>query len=446
MADGMCGQEGKAMLSIGIGSVDITPPLGVEIIGYFSRRIAEDVHDPLEAVALVAGDGETQIAIVVLDLVMAARQDLDKLRERASELSGIPPDHIMVSCTHTHQGPATFTVFNTTREEEYMAWAMEKAADAVRLAQLRMQPVAMGHASGRCPEATHNRRWHMKDGSVLMHPAPGSPERVRPAGPDDPELIVVGFSSPNGNQPRAALLNFSLHYVGTPAASTITADYSGVLRRELARMVGGGFRAVYANGCCGDNYWVDTDAPPWDPPHPFFHIERIGRILASEAYRQWQNIRDWNEEAAVSAIWTEIPFRRREATPQQMEEAKRMLEGPPEPGNREWVYANELMRLAEEPLERPVPIQAMRIGDVGIVGLPGEVFVEIGLAIKRLSPFARTVLVELANDWAGYIPTDTALKEGSYETRLATVSKAAPGTADQWARTAVELLHKLIGE
>lgn len=434
------------MLRVGLGSVDITPPLGVEIIGYFERRVAQDVHDPLEATAIFVDDGTNQVAMVILDLIMLQRQDVEKLRARAVELTGLQPQNLLVACTHTHQGPATATLFNTTREDDYVGWAMVAAADAVAAAKERARPVVLGHASGRCPEVSHNRRWHLRDGTVVMHPTPGSPERVRPAAPDDPELILLGFADPKDHNPVYGLVNFALHYVGTPAVNTITADYAGVLRRELARMMGGDFRAVYANGTCGDIFWIDTDQPPPQHPTPFFHIERIGRLLAAEAYRQWQNILHWKEADTVAGAWAEVPFRRRKPTAEQMKEAERLLAGPPDPANREWVYANELMRLEQEPEERMVPIQALRIGDVGIVGLPGEVFVEIGLAIKRLSPFARTIIAELANDWAGYIPTDVALREGSYETRLATVSKAPPGTAQLWIDTAVSLLRQLAGQ
>ncbi len=431
------------MLRVGIESVDITPSLGVEISGYFNKRLAEDIHDRMEATALVADDGERQIALVVLDVIMVVREDLDKLRARASELTGIPPNYIMISCTHTHQGPATTTLFNAKREDVYVEWAMHKAADAVRLAQIRLQPVVLGHGSGRCPEISHNRRWHMADGTVVMHPTPGSAERVRQAGPDDPELVLAAFAEPELLRPRWGLVNYALHYVGTPSTCSISADYSGVLRRELNRMMGGDFRTIYANGTCGDIFWVDTDLPPWNPPHPWYHIERVGRILASEANRQWQNLREWTDEVPVGAAWAEVPFTRREITAEQMEAARRMLEGLAQPDNREWVYAKELTLLAQEPIQRSVPIQALRLGDLGIVALPGEVFAEIGLSIKRLSPFPRTMVVELANDWAGYIPTDTALKEGSYETRLATVSKATPGTAQLWIDTGTELLGRL---
>jgi hypothetical protein len=208
-------------------------------------------------------------------------------------------------------------------------------------------------------------------------------------------------------------------------------------------MMGGDFRTLYANGTCGDIFWIDTDDDPPEHPRPFHHIERVGRILAAEAFRQWQNVRRWSADAVVASAWAEVPFRRRRPTADQLAAAETRLAGPPTPGDHEWVYASELLRLEQEPVERDVPIQALRVGDVGVVGLPGEVFVEVGLAVKRRSPFPLTIIAELANDWAGYIPTDVALREGSYETRLATVSKAPPGTAQLWADTAVGLLTQL---
>ncbi len=435
----------RAMLHVGVASVDITPKSGTELLGYFSRRVAEDIHDPLEAVAMVLDDGRQQVALVVMDLCIVVRADIDRARQRAAELTGIAPEAMMFSCTHTHQGPAAVTVFNTKREDEYVAWAMERAADAVRLAQMRLRPAAVGFAAGRVPEVCHNRRWWMADGTVVMHPRPASPERVRPAGPDDPELLMVGFVDPDSGEPVAALVNYALHYVGTPAVNTVTADYAGVLRRTLEQWMGGEFRALYVNGACGDLYWIDPRKPAPQHPRAFYHIERVGRLLAGAAMRQWNNIERWEGEGEVAVAWREIPFRRRQASEEQMRQAREMLAGPPRPQDREWVYANELMRLAEEPLERPVPLQAMRIGPVGLAAMPGEVFAEIGLAVKRRSPFEGTVIAELANDWAGYIPTDVALQEGSYETRLATVSKAAPGTAQAWEDTAVELLTRVAG-
>jgi hypothetical protein len=431
------------MLNIGSASVDITPRLGTEIIGYFNKRIARDIHDPLEASALVASDGATSVAVMVLDVIMLYRRDFDAIKARAAALSGIPAENMLVAAIHTHNGPSTATLFNTTRDDAYCAWACEKAADAIALAAARAEPAVMAHASGQCPEISFNRRWHMRDGSVIMHPVPMSPERVRPAGPTDPELLLAAFMAPDLSRPVSALVNFPLHYVGTPRAEDITADYAGVARRELVRMMGASFQPVYGNGCCGDIFWIDPDQPEPPRPTPYFQITRVGRTVASEAFRRWQQITSWQSEAKLGAASAEVPFICRRPSAEQLRDAEKMLAGPPDPDNYEWVYANELMRLNDEPAERPAMIKALRIGDVGIVGLPGEIFVEIGLAIRKGSPAPRTMVIELANDWLGYIPTDLALREGSYETRLATVSKAPPGTADLWINTALKLLARL---
>ena len=295
------------MLTIGSASVDITPILGTEVLGYFNKRIARDIHDRLEATALVATDGTTSVAVLVLDIIMMYRRDMDDIKARASSLTGIPAENILVSCIHTHNGPSTATLFNTTREDAYCAWACEKAADAIALAAMRAEPAVMAHTSGQCPEISFNRRWHMRDGSVVMHPTPLSPERVRPAGPTDPELLLAAFMTPDLSRAVSALVNFPLHYVGTSRSEDITADYCGVARRELVRMMGQPFQPLQANGCCGDIFWIDPDQADPPRPTPYFQIDRVGRTVASEAYRRWQQITEWKSEATLGAIDTAAP-------------------------------------------------------------------------------------------------------------------------------------------
>ncbi|MEN6544418.1 MAG: hypothetical protein ABFE07_00075, partial [Armatimonadia bacterium] len=114
-----------------------------------------------------------------------------------------------------------------------------------------------------------------------------------------------------------------------------------------------------------------------------------------------------------------------------------------DPGWAEWMYASEVIGVNDEPVVRDTPVMALRVGDLGIVGLPGEIFVEYGLQIKARSPFARTLTVELANDYLGYCPTDKALDEGSYETRLARTAKAARGTEGLFVEASVKALERL---
>jgi len=431
-----------ANLRLGTATSDITPPLGVGIPGSFEARWAADIHDPLFAKAMVFEAGGQHAALVVCDVICLLEQDTKRAKRRAQELTDIPADNIMISATHTHYGPATVTIFNTERDEDYCDWMAGQIADAVRRAQLSLRSVVMGYSRVAIPEEVHNRRWYMKDGSVVTNPGYLNPDRVRPAGPTDPELSLLAFMTPQG-QPASALMNYALHYVGGPYPNTITADYFGFATAALSGMLGTDFLAILANGVCGDINNCNFDKPEPEYPDPFYQSRRVGNVVATEAFKAWQQIDQWANDIPVD-VANEYPiFRRRQLSLEQKQQMTKLLSESPQPDNSQWVYANEHRRLAQEPTQRPAHIQVLRLGDVAVVGLPGEMFVEIGLAIKRQSPFPCTMVVELANDWLGYIPTDQALDEGGYETVLATSAKAAPGTAAQWIQTAVGLLHEL---
>ncbi len=431
-------------LHVGAATSNLTPKLGTHMAGYFSDRLADDVHDELHSKAIVVQNDDTALAIVVLDLIVALQEDLAVAKQRASDLTGIPVESIFISCTHTHTGAATTGLLGAPRDEPYMSWAMEKAGDAVKLAYNRLRPARMGHASGSCPEETHNRRWHMQDGTVKMNPGYQNPDLVRPAGPTDPEVAVAVFIDADSS-PIAALTNYSLHYVGGGSGTAISADYFAAFSQALQRMAGSDFVAIMANGCCGDINNCDFAKPAPEHSHPYYQLQRVADVVASRAYGAWQQIRDFRSEAILGAATEMMDFTRRQSTAEELQQARRILASPGDHEVREQVYANELLEVDKEPLVRPIPIMGLRIGDLGIVGLPGEIFVEYGLQIKHRSPFARTMTVELANDYIGYCPTDLALIEGSYETRLARSAKAAAGTEQQMLDTAVAVLNQLSG-
>jgi len=133
--------------------------------GYFSDRQADDVYDELYAKALVLQNEDTAIAIVVCDIIGTYREYLDMAKARASEMTGIPAT-ASSSPAPIRTMAHTLQLARLPMETEYTEWAMERTADAVRLAYNRLQPARVGHASGSCPEETHNRRWHMADGTV----------------------------------------------------------------------------------------------------------------------------------------------------------------------------------------------------------------------------------------------------------------------------------------
>lgn len=431
----------------------ITPELGCHICGYFHDRIATDVHDPLYAKALVLENDDTALAIVVCDLIALAGDDVATAKEHAERLTGIGRDNIFISCTHTHYGPATVGALGTPRDDRYMDTAAQRIGDSVKLAQDRLQPAEVGVASTSCPGETFNRRWHMKDGTVRMNPGFQNPDALRTAGPTDPELLVLAVRGRTG-QPIALLANYALHYVGGPAHSSISADYFGYFDRALQRMAGQDFVGIMANGCCGDINNVDASQPEPEMPHPYFQEERVGNAVAAAAYGAWQGLRgyEYDSAPALRATTEMMAFRRRESSDDELAQARALL-GPGEvawsdeavSSFRDLVYAREALHVADEPRQRAIPIMTMRIGELGLVGLPGEIFVEYGLQIKERSPFANTMTIELANDFVGYCPTDKALGQGSYETQLARTSKATPGTEAAMVGASLEALRRVAG-
>ena len=283
----------------------------------------------------------------------------------------------------------------------------------------------------------------MKDGAVRMNPGFQNPDMLRPAGPADPEAAIMVVVEKDSERPIAAMANYSLHYVGSPAANTISANYFGAFSRALQRLGGGDFVAMMANGCCGDINNCDFTRPAPPMPHPQYQCERVGNVVAARVYAAWQQIRDFDATPVLGAARRMVPFRRRESTPAELDAARQTLPKKSEVEYIKWLYAMEALEVAKEPVVQPAPVVCMRVGDLGIASLPGEIFADYGLKIKAQSPFARTMTVELANGCLGYCPTDAAIQEGGYETWLCRWAKVAPGTEGQMVGTAGELLHEL---
>jgi len=433
-----------ASLQAGTATVDITPRLGCHMCGYFTDRLADHIHDPLHAKALALSDGETTIGLVICDLIVVPAAVVDVAKARIHELVGVPPENVLIAGTHTHTGPAIRGALGTPMEEGYGEAIAPKIADAFAMAVRKMQPVQMAFASGDCREEVHNRRWHMKDGSVQMNPGYLNPDAVEPAGPTDPQLGLLVLRTPE-RQPIAALANLGLHYVGSSQGTWISADYFAAFGQALQRCAGAELLAVMANGCFGDINNCDFSRPARQETHPYSAIERVANVVAAEAWKAWNLLReeDFQSEVDLGARLELVPFKARCPSAEELAQAKALYEAEGKPADADWLYARELVLLSDDPAEWEVPIHAMRIGDLGLVGLPGEVFTEIGLDIKARSPFAQTMNLGLANDSVGYVATDKALDEGSYETKLCRHVRAPKGTEKLWADTAVRLLGEV---
>jgi hypothetical protein len=439
-----------ARLRAGAARTVITPNLGAHIEGYFFDRTARDVYDDLYAKALVLDSEDVSLAVVVCDLCVVMRDIVGKARRRAHKLTGIPEANILIAATHTHYGPNLGPWGEVQGNDAYVEWLPERIGDSVKLAHNRLASAVVGHASGSCAEEAHNRRYRMKDGSVRTNPGPMNPDVVEPAGPIDPEVGVLAVLKED-HTPISVVANYALHYVGGPYLSpiddTINADYFGAFDRAIQRMAGTDLVGMVLNGCCGDINNTNVFTPSPEPPHLFYDIERVGDVIAGEAFKAWRTIETYDASPQLGAQREMFTFRRPEVTEEQLAAARARLDRATREeaesassGAPEYLLAHTTVAMAKAPPQRDAEVQALRIGQTGLVGLPGEVFVELGLDLKRRSPFERTLVAELANDCVGYIPTDSARDEPSYEVYT---SPTVPGSGPAMIASAVQLLEDL---
>lgn len=445
-------------LQAGAAQVDITPPLGITLAGSFRPRYAEDVHDSLYAKAVVLDNGSSRIAMVALDLISILRQDVVKIRAQVAESVEIPPENVMIGCTHTHTGPSPRSTHAVQREEAYMEWLITRVADSIRLAVRRLQPARIAAGQGEQHDISFCRRYRMRDGSVRMNPGKGNPDILEAVSPIDPAVGVL-YVEDLESRPLAVVAQFSLHYVGTDNSNAISADYYGHFAAAMRRHLGEGCIPLLLNGTSGQINNVN----PFDPHQARGdeQARRVATALAGEVLKVMGRLRT-NDSAVVAAKVVPIQLSRKRVTSEDVAIAKQIIAGndpSPDKGPFSYVvgqsipealrpiYAEHVVRLADMPTSINTEVQALRIGDSAWVALPGEIFVEIGLAIKQSSPAADTFVVGLANDSLGYIATDRALtQEGGYETWAGTGTPVGLGAEATLVESAGRLLSQLFGD
>ncbi|CAN5584669.1 hypothetical protein BH10PLA2_BH10PLA2_17530 [soil metagenome] len=454
----------EKQLRAGAASACITPGLGTSLAGSMTDRTAEMIHDDLAARCLVLDNGETKLALVVLDLIAAKKEWLAEIRHQITSFTGIPISNICISCTHTHSAATPVDVFQSTADRKYLDWAGPRIVDAVRIATRRLQPARIGWGIGREDRVVFNRRFFMKPGTKLNSPFPGvvekvrmnpgilNPDIVKPAGPIDPDVAVLAvqkLDKPNG-QPLALFASYALHYVGGMPGDQVSADYFAAVGDRLFDLFPAPlhdavqpFVPILANACFGDINNIDVTRAA-RPALAYQQVQAVADIVARAIYETWRNIRytDWVPLGVAEAT---LDLAIRKPTEAEVTAARAKLERAPQGPLQlvEDIYARETVQLADWPARFSTIVQALRIGDLGLCALPGEPFAQSGLNIKAKSPFKNTMMIGMANDYAGYVPTEEQHALGGYETWRAKSSFLEISAATQMETKALELLRRL---
>lgn len=432
-----------AELRVGTAAVNIDPPMGIPLAGYYNERGCEGVADDLFAKAAVWDDGQTRVAFVVCDLIGVPRPVVVEARRLIQERTGIPGANVMVSATHSHTGPVLISEFSgeadviPTLVRTYTQGLPKLIAQTVADAQARLAPTRASYARAHEDRLSFNRRFFMKDGTVGWNPGKLNPEIIRPAGPIDPEVGVVYFETPD-KQPQLTCVNFAMH-PDTTGGTRVSADYMGALARCLTAHKGTAMLTLFANGTCGNLNHVNVR---WaDPQHGTNEANRLGAILAAAVFKAYMDLAPLADTTLRVRSRT-VPLPLAAVTDADVRAALEIQKQGTKAKFMDQVQAQKVLdvdRRHGQPLEAEV--QVITLGaDLAWVSLPGEVFVEHGLNIKAASPFRQTQVVELANGEIDYVPNRAAFAEGNYEVVSA---RTGPGSGEMLVTAALQLLQEL---
>lgn len=434
-------------VQLGVGTADITPPVGTDMCGFAGRGKSTGVHDRLTATVTVAADDGCEagprFVLVSLELLVLYQSTTDRIRERIADRYGLSlsggASAVAVVSTHTHYGPMTMDGFGPAGPElaGYLAMLEERVLEAADTALSNLTPARLRIAHGETSIGI-NRRERTPTGEIILGQNPG--------GAIDRELIVVSLESIQGER-LGLWTNAACHPVSQGHTITeLSGDFPGALRREMSEDLG--CPVVFLQGACGN-------INPRIIEPDFSAAERTGRTIAEEVRALLPRLEPC-EGSPVSWRSERIHLPPREADSLEQAEAdtsnlrerlRRCIDEKWPSSWRAWLEMQ--IRFASARLEsrrtgialEPVPceIQVLRLGDLAVAAPQGELFCEIGRAIKDRSPHAHTIVTTYNGDWIGYIPVASAYKEGGYEVTEA--SRVGPLAAEILTEKTVEMLH-----
>ena len=426
------------------------------------------VHDPLHVRAIAFQNGQGRALIALMDAIGVGREMCDEAKQKVARKTGWKVEEMLVAGTHTHTAPKGGD--SSPGRIAYEKTRREGLAEAMISAIESLESARVGFASDEEPSEVRNRRWYFKEGSeATLNPLGGydkvrtnggGPDRLKPAGPIDPEICVIDVRNGRG-RPLGLIANYALHYVGgVPRVieengrevGMASADYFGEFSRIMPYRIGGSkppenFVAMMTNGSSGDiNNLPFTIQRP--PRAPFEQIRIVASKAADTAWRAVKKIESYDSNPLVRMKQREVSLRYRTPTEEEVDRAKQLLALTMKERNaihsRTNSVATRTVEFASPDMVRtePVIIQALRIGEQAVVSMPFEVLVEIGLELKEKSPFPHTFLIELANGGYGYLPPPRQHELGGYETWLGT-SRFEKNSSEILVRELLEMLAEL---
>jgi len=429
------------VLTAGFSKVSISPPIGAPLAGFAARQgMCEGIHDELFSRALVLENNGKTVAFVSLDVLAVSSEFTDRVRAYIEQKTGIGKDAVMIASTHTHAGPVTVkTFFNPegTLDDVYMDMLAQAIEDSVSEAWEKRFPARVGVGSGYVTGIGVNRR---------------TPDKK----PIDEEIGIIKVED-TGGQTCAVLINYACHPTVLGSNNLLaTGDFPYFAVEKVEQAIGANGFAMFVNGTQGNismGHSSELSAIGIiTPGRTFERAAELGCKLADATLEALSGIRTKENcelGAAISRVnfpLKDLPkieearqdFRKAEEDLARLSKGEAAAEVLMKAKSRA-LYASITNFYAQETAHLdghlPVELQAFRIGDAVFLAVPAEVFVEIGLELKRCTNH-QTYIVGIANGYIAYFPTETAYADGGYEV---VSSKIAPQSESIFYKEALKL-------
>ncbi|MBE6630495.1 MAG: hypothetical protein E7624_06565 [Ruminococcaceae bacterium] len=437
-------------MKAGFAQIDFTPLEGFmpgEGLPFWARGNA---RCPLFANA-AAFAGEESVILVSVDALSIATDRADDLRARISEKTGVPVSHILLAATHTHTGASSYDWNSGAPGEPLVAKYTDTCIvnAAVQAFENMKDGYALGTAKGVEDRMSFNRDCILDDGRIVSIPGKAAKDHITGyLGTVDHDVHVMRVDGENG-APAAFIVNYANHPDNDNTKRThFSSDYPGFLRQNLQMIFGREVVVLFLNGACGDvnayNYKSGVSERYADGST--YMPEEMGKLLTETVCKINREITATDNAPAVKAATRTDTYNLRAPAAWEVEKAlatKAQLDA----GER---IVNSARRVMEStlsydptaPATMEMEMVGMRLGDWTILTVPGELYTEIGLAMKAVAPEKKILISEQTNGRVGYIPPDKTLGTTAYGGRYY-AGQLGLGTKDKMVSAAKALVKEL---
>ena len=440
------------MLKAGFARVDVTPPLGSFLAGYFEARFAEGILDPIQLNAIALSDEKESVLIITSDFLGIRENYATPIRQKIAERTGVPADHIMVTALHQHTsiclrgGPDN----NVIEDHDYMQLLYRKFCDVAQMALSDMAECKMNYAEKQAEKPlSFVRRYMLSDGTVKTNPNTekiGDRKILGPTEDSDNTVRLVKLVREDGK--NIALVNFSTH-PDVIGGLKYSADWPGFVRRYV-EAEHENTQCLLLNGCQGDTNHINFMLPTKEERFPhgrgYAHSELMGRTIANTVNALWDKTRELAGDAIGAGVTT-VYNKTRNDKEEFFDECWDVYEAralnhdysvSKSVSGIEMAEAYRVVKIrTESPMYQKIPVTALRVGEIGFVGFGGEPFTHYATAVRENFAGKTVIAACCANGYQGYLPTAKAFEQGGYE---AISSPFSPNLEADCVAAATELL------